>query len=308
MEHHSCYEAEWPYDLSAHHELDYDEINQIMNEIETNESQFSKDNPQATIGLPSSLGISAQYSIISQTIHDDLDMSSLMTTSLSDFNFATNLTTSVDSEPELSKSCDWVSEQAELALDIPLEWSLPALEQMTTHMQLEPISALQDSTWSWDEYLPYNHSSNHQNPSNIPATTPTGLEASTPEFLSTSQCSSSSSPSSFSTASPSPTNNLTCAHCAATFTDKTKLKIHTNKHTKPFRCTATGCDYATAEKKTLERHVIAKARWDGHHQAAADAAGVREMRRRCPNAVRGCTYVTSRKDNLGRHISTCTSI
>lgn len=97
--------------------------------------------------------------------------------------------------------------------------------------------------------------------------------------------------------------NLTCSHCGATFTDKTKLKVHTNKHTKPFRCTAAGCDYATAEKKSLQRHLLAKSKWDEEHRAAARSEGVRQVRHRCPRE--GCTYSTVREDNLKRHMNTC---
>lgn len=99
------------------------------------------------------------------------------------------------------------------------------------------------------------------------------------------------------------TTDLTCSHCGATFTDKTKLKVHTNKHTKPFRCTAAGCDYATAEKKSLQRHLLAKSKWDEEHRAAAQSEGVRQVKHRCPRE--GCTYSTIREDNLKRHVNTC---
>ncbi|KKY39001.1 putative c2h2 transcription [Diaporthe ampelina] len=79
--------------------------------------------------------------------------------------------------------------------------------------------------------------------------------------------------------------------------------VHTNKHTKPFRCTAEGCDYATAEKKSLQRHLLARSKWDEEHRAAAQSEGVRQVRHRCPRP--GCTYATVREDNLKRHISTC---
>lgn len=97
--------------------------------------------------------------------------------------------------------------------------------------------------------------------------------------------------------------DLTCSYCGATFTDKTKLKVHTNKHTKPFRCTAADCDYATAEKKSLQRHLLAKSKWDEEHRAAAQSEGVRQVKHRCPRE--GCTYSTIREDNLKRHINTC---
>lgn len=99
------------------------------------------------------------------------------------------------------------------------------------------------------------------------------------------------------------TTDHTCSHCGATFTDKTKLKVHTNKHTKPFRCAAAGCDYATAEKKSLQRHLLAKSKWDEEHRAAARSEGVRQVKHRCPRE--GCTYSTVREDNLKRHINTC---
>lgn len=99
---------------------------------------------------------------------------------------------------------------------------------------------------------------------------------------------------------PSP---FTCTYCQATFTDKTKLKVHTNKHTKPFRCTAPGCDYATAEKKSLQRHLLARSKWDEDHRLAAQNQGVKNIRHCCPRE--GCTYSTIREDNLKRHIATC---
>lgn len=113
------------------------------------------------------------------------------------------------------------------------------------------------------------------------------------------QPSSSSSSSSHKAA----TTDHTCSRCGATFNDKTKLRVHTNKHTKPFRCTAEGCDYATAEKKSLQRHLLARSKWDEEHRAAAQSEGVRQVRHRCPRP--GCTYATVREDNLKRHISTC---
>lgn len=99
------------------------------------------------------------------------------------------------------------------------------------------------------------------------------------------------------------TNDHTCSHCGATFTDKTKLKVHTNKHTKPFRCTAARCDYATAEKKSLQRHLLAKSKWDEEHRLAARSEGVKQVKHRCPRP--GCTYATVREDNLKRHMNTC---
>lgn len=98
-------------------------------------------------------------------------------------------------------------------------------------------------------------------------------------------------------------SHLVCGYCATTFTDKTKLKIHTNKHIKPFRCSATGCDYSTAEKKSLQRHLLAKSKWDGEHRLAAQEYGLREVKYRCSR--QGCTYSTIREDNLKRHMTTC---
>ena len=99
------------------------------------------------------------------------------------------------------------------------------------------------------------------------------------------------------------TTNLICSHCGARFTDKTKLKVHTNKHTKPFRCTVAGCGYKAAEKKSLERHMLAQAKRNEEHRAAARSGGVRQVRHSCPG--KGCTYVTDREDNLKRHMNTC---
>lgn len=110
-----------------------------------------------------------------------------------------------------------------------------------------------------------------------------------------------------SSSSSSSSETLACPYCGVVLADRTKLKLHTNKHTKPFRCAAPRCAYATAEKKSLQRHMVAKARWDEDHRAAADTCGVREVRHFCPNARRGCTYATIREDNLKRHVSTCTT-
>lgn len=97
--------------------------------------------------------------------------------------------------------------------------------------------------------------------------------------------------------------HLTCSFCPFTTASITKLKTHTNKHTRPFRCTAPECDYATAEKKSLQRHVLAKAKWDDGHRVAAEGLGVREVKYRCVGA--GCGYVTIREDNLRRHVAKC---
>lgn len=119
----------------------------------------------------------------------------------------------------------------------------------------------------------------------------------------TAQISQPTPPSSSSTTQNPTTTDLTCSHCGSTFSDKTKLKVHTNKHTKPFRCAAAGCDYATAEKKSLQRHLLARSKWDEGHRLAALSEGVRQVRHRCPRE--GCTYATVREDNLKRHMGTC---
>lgn len=97
--------------------------------------------------------------------------------------------------------------------------------------------------------------------------------------------------------------HLLCPYCPTEFTDKTKLKIHTNKHIKPFRCSAAECDYSTAEKKSLQRHLLAKSKWDEEHRLAAQEYGLRDVKYRCPKD--GCTYSTIREDNLKRHKTTC---
>jgi hypothetical protein len=99
--------------------------------------------------------------------------------------------------------------------------------------------------------------------------------------------------------------DLTCPHCGAAFSEKTKLRVHTNKHTKPFRCTATGCPYATAEKKSLQRHLLARSKWDEAHRAAAQDQGVRGLGGGHHCSRVGCTYATVREDNLKRHMNTC---
>lgn len=123
--------------------------------------------------------------------------------------------------------------------------------------------------------------------------------------------SSSASTTPASTSAPSGSNtsshaNHICPHCGSgPFPDITKFKLHTNKHTKPFRCTAHGCDDAFAEKKGLQRHLRVKAGWDDHHLLALEDHGLKVVKFACPHAGRGCTYMTIRDDNLKRHISTC---
>ncbi|CAN8096244.1 unnamed protein product [Discula destructiva] len=94
-----------------------------------------------------------------------------------------------------------------------------------------------------------------------------------------------------------------CTTCSATFPSIIKLKTHTNKHTKPFRCTAPLCAYASAEKKSLQRHVLARKKWDEGHRVAAEDLSVKEVKYRC--ARDGCEYVTIREDNLRRHVGKC---
>lgn len=129
-------------------------------------------------------------------------------------------------------------------------------------------------------------------------------------------------PAPSSTTSP----HLVCPHCALPLPTPTKLKIHINKHTKPFRCPAVvlsptddpyttttinqRCPYATAEKKSLRRHLLARSRYDEAHRAAAadprhGVAGRAAERRACPGRAAGCTYATVREDNLKRHLGTC---
>lgn len=107
------------------------------------------------------------------------------------------------------------------------------------------------------------------------------------------------------TSSPSntTTEHLACSFCTFTAVSITKLKTHTNKHTRPFRCTAPSCAYATAEKRSLQRHMLAKAKFDEGHRLAAEGLGVREVKYRCSGV--GCDYVTIREDNLKRHVGNC---
>lgn len=99
------------------------------------------------------------------------------------------------------------------------------------------------------------------------------------------------------------TPHWTCPICKATFADKTKLKVHTNKHTKPFRCSAAGCDYSTAEKKSLQRHLLARSKRDEEHRLATQESGLKGVSYRCCRS--GCTYSTFRDDNFKRHLMTC---
>lgn len=111
------------------------------------------------------------------------------------------------------------------------------------------------------------------------------------------------SPAATNPAADTPSEGFTCSFCPFTATSITKLKTHTNKHTLPFRCTAPGCAYATAEKKSLERHVLAKAKWDEGHRVVAERLGLKGVKYRCTGV--GCEYVTIRGDNLRRHVAKC---
>lgn len=112
---------------------------------------------------------------------------------------------------------------------------------------------------------------------------------------------------------PSPTttnSDLACTHCGHIASDKTKLKIHTNKHTKPFRCTAADCTYATAENKSLQRHLVARSRFDESHRQVAEALlggsdGAIKLGKKYACTGVGCTYATVREDNLKRHAAKC---
>lgn len=141
-------------------------------------------------------------------------------------------------------------------------------------------------------------------PSKVKSPAGTSMSTSTPTSTTPSSISLSRSATSTPSSSTS-SSKYTCSHCGAPFPDITKLKVHTNKHTKPFRCTVPGCDGAFAEKKSLQRHLLAKAKWDDDHRLALESHGVKEIRHACPHAERGCTYTTIREDNLKRHISTC---
>lgn len=108
-----------------------------------------------------------------------------------------------------------------------------------------------------------------------------------------------------SSSTPQQTPRLICSHCPATFTEKSKLKIHTNKHTKPFKCTAAGCSFITAEKKSLQRHLAARSKWDNRHALAAQQYGLPVVTYQCTE--KECKYSTTREDNMKRHKATCHS-
>ena len=54
---------------------------------------------------------------------------------------------------------------------------------------------------------------------------------------------------------------------------------------------------------SLQRHLLAKSKWDEEHRLAARSEGVKQVKHRCPRE--GCTYATVREDNLKRHMNTC---
>lgn len=300
-----------PSDVPADTEIDHDEINRLIEQLQVQ-------------GDPSSYGeaTTADLFELSPPPHPDASPQSSAFTSpcaLQDSPTAPSLTTSSMTESPLLPEYDFPADlaslgdnasmmvlcspaQSDIPFDVPVEWSMSALEWMDGQ-----FLAYDGPGWSCEEVLQDGESSQpghldsnmasaaSRKPDNNTVIEATPITAAAP------------GPSASCPPSSSPSTTLVCTYCSASFTDRTKLKIHTNKHTKPFRCTAPRCDYATAEKKSLKRHLVAKARWDEDHRLAADAQGVTEVRYRCPNAARGCTYATIREDNLKRHTSTCTA-
>lgn len=287
MESHLNHEG--PFDVPAHTDLDLDEIDKIICQLQAENSLYGDDMANL-LGLAPHFGTSQPCSaFLLQSLQDSPPAPSL----------STSLMTESPLMPEYESPADLASlggndpmmmlfpDQMGIPLDIPVEWPMSALE-----WTVDQPAACDGLGWSW-EGLQNDGSSQQHHPH------PASAASLSPDTNAVVD----SSP--LPPAASSASNTLACAHCGASFTDRTKLKIHTNKHTKPFRCTAPRCDYATAEKKSLQRHLVAKARWDEDHRLAADANGVREVKHKCHNAARGCTYATIRDDNLKRHASTC---
>lgn len=82
----------------------------------------------------------------------------------------------------------------------------------------------------------------------------------------------------------------------------TSHSIHTKKHTKPHKCRVAGCGYSAAEKKSLERHVVSRAKWDADHARVLLPGAASEYACRVDPR---CTYASCREDNRNRHEKRC---
>lgn len=130
----------------------------------------------------------------------------------------------------------------------------------------------------------------------LPSDLDTAWGSSPEEFLSPHEPTA-SSPS----AGPSDqTCRFKCAFCSASFQTKPKLNVHVKKHTKPHKCPVAGCGYEAAEKKSLERHIISRAKWDADHAGV----GLQGLQYSC-RVDAACTYSSSREDNRNRHEKRC---
>lgn len=320
---HTTYDARTGPDRMAHHtnsasynmtlgDIDQSEIEQMMRQIEWEQAMSQAATAGADYDTTSfdqtTLSPLSGYASPSSMTTGSTDQSPLVP--LLDYDMSYPMDPSPDDPeslfPELmdyNTNMDpaWLGSEAEgfssplIASDdiqakIPPSYPLDSQLYMTASPDQMTTTYMSNTTTS--TYLPI-----------LPTTAAVQPQAPTPTPSSSSQPSTTSSTTIQTTP---PANPLTCPHCNTTFTEKTKLNIHTNKHTKPFRCTVPECTYAAAEKKSLHRHLQGKSDYDLDHRAAARRLRVPLVKHRCPRAGEGCTYATFRDDNLKRHGRTCT--
>lgn len=259
---------------------------EISNDIDTTTTHICEDNATqqditpGTVMEPLLSSIYREYNPSDQTLESPLFGSP-----------DTPTTASIQDTPPM--------QDYETPADWAATWDTEALDMMPALLDFPLITTLEwpmlDDSWlnmELDSAVASGKTLQHQLPPKAPAySAETVQKAALP---STSMC-----PPAKATAS----EDFSCSLCSFTATSITKLKTHINKHTRPFRCTATSCDYASAEKKSLQRHVLAKAKWDESHRVAAERLGVKEVKYRCVGV--GCGYVTIREDNLRRHEVKC---
>ncbi|CAG8926427.1 unnamed protein product [Penicillium salamii] len=76
------------------------------------------------------------------------------------------------------------------------------------------------------------------------------------------------------------------------FSLECQLRKHTRIHTLPFKCKFQGCNYASAERKGLDRHIKAF-----HKQLSMRLWGPME-----PTVCPSCKKSFTRKDNFLKHL------
>lgn len=288
--------------------VEFDEIDQILLQMELENSLASPRTADlvdiAPFNSPEDMFIEDMAfqpsTSLSQSFLDSPLAPSLTTSSISESPLMLDYDSDLPSDFSPNNDGPWaiLPSIMDFPATIPFDWSTPSQSWPDSQVSHDVCGVTWDKHLHGDDHPPHK-----MQPSSALATTQitdvamTALAAVSPPAIT-----SASTPA---LESRPVKHTLTCSYCNASFVDKTKLKIHTNKHTKPFRCYAAECGYANAEKKSLHRHLLAKSKWDEDHRLAADTYGVKETKHRCPQ--QGCTYSTIREDNLRRHIISCTT-